>query len=328
MKWFLLSAFTLIIVNFQYAAAELRIGIVGLDSSHCVEFTRRFNDATDKDHVSGGKVVVAFKGGSPDMIKESWSRVEGYAKQMQEKFDVRIVNSIEELCSQADVVMLESIDGRMHLPQVKIVFKAGKPIFIDKPLAGTLSDAIRIFQLAQECKVPCFSSSSLRYYPGLVDLKKMDVGEIKGAISIGPAPTESHHPDLFWYGIHPTEALFAVMGRGCQTVVRTFTPDTDIVTGVWNDGKVGTLHALRNAHSPYRVILFGSKDVVDQKPGGDYTPFLREVVKFFQTGISPVPPEETLEIFAFMEAADESKRQGGCTVKISEVMKKAEANIR
>lgn len=311
----------------QSFAAELRIGMIGLDTSHVVEFTRRFNDPNDKNHVPGGKVIAAFKGGSPD-VESSWSRVEGYTKQLQEKYGVKIVETIEELCEQVDVVMLESIDGRPHLQQAIPVIKAKKTLFIDKPVAGSLADAIQIFRLAKENKVPCFSSSSLRYYPGLVELKNEDYGEIKGAISTGPASLEPHHPDLFWYGIHSTEALFTIMGPGCETVVRTSTPDTDVVTGVWAGGKVGTLRGLRNAKAPYRVTVFGTKNVMDQKPGGDYTPFLREAMKFFQTGVAPVSPEETIEIYAFMEAADESKRQGGCPVKIADVMKKAEASIK
>ena len=111
----------------QTFAADLRIGIIGCDTSHCTEFTRRFNDATDKNHVPGGKVVAAFKGGSPD-IDESWSRVEGYTQQLQEKYGVKIVGSIEELCSLVDVVMLESIDGRPHLQQAIPVFKAKKTV--------------------------------------------------------------------------------------------------------------------------------------------------------------------------------------------------------
>ncbi|MEO7299385.1 MAG: Gfo/Idh/MocA family oxidoreductase [Verrucomicrobiota bacterium] len=322
MKTLCAALFVLLFVHLQILGADLRIGIIGLDTSHCTEFTRRFNDSNDKNHVPGGKVVAAFRGGSPD-IKESWSRVEEYTKQLQEKYGVLIVESIEELCSQVDVVMLESVDGRPHLQQAIPVFNAKKTLFIDKPVAGSLRDAIEIFRLAKERSVPCFSASSLRYYPTIDELKNGGIGELKGAISVGPAHKEPHHPDLFWYGIHPTEALFTVMGTGCESVVRTATADTDVVTGIWKDGKVGTLRGLRNASEPYRMTVFGSKAVLDKKLEGDYTPFLREVMKFFQTGIAPVSPEETLEIFAFMEAADESKRQGGCPVKISDVMKKA-----
>jgi hypothetical protein len=153
-------------------------------------------------------------------------------------------------------------------------------------------------------------------------MKAADTGQLKGAFSCGPCELEPHHPDLFWYGIHPTEALYTVMGPGCESVVCTAAADMHVVTGVWKDGKVGTLCGLRKGAAPYRMTVFGSKSVLDQQLDGDYTPFLREVVKFFQTGVAPVPPTETLEIYAFMEAADESKRQGGCRVKISDVMSK------
>ena len=112
------------------------------------------------------------------------------------------------------------------------------------------------------------------------------------------------------------------MGTGCQSVVCTATPDTHVVTGLWPDGKIGTLRGIRHGAAPYRVTVFGSKKVLDEPLAGDYTPFLREVVKFFQTGVAPVPAEETIEIYAFMEAADESRREGGRPVKISDVMKK------
>jgi hypothetical protein len=302
-------------------AADLRIGMIGLDTSHVIAFTKLLNDPRDNNHVPGGKVVAAFKGGSPD-LPDSWSRVDGYTQQLQDQYGVRIVASIEELCRQVDAVMLESVDGRPHLEQARPVIMAGKPLFIDKPVAGSLRDAIVVYRLAKEHKVPLFSSSSYRFYNSLVELKRAEVGRIKGAISYGPCSLEPHHPDLFWYGVHPTEALFAVMGTGCETVVRTVTPDTDVVTGIWSGGRVGTLHGIRNAAAPHKVILFGTKAVAEQKGGGDYAPLVREVIKFFQTGIAPVSPQETLEIFAFMEAADESKRLGGQPVKIRDVMKK------
>ncbi len=297
------------------ARAELRIGLVGLDTSHVIAFTELLNDETNAHHIPGGKVVAAFKGGSPD-VESSASRVEGYTRQLEQKFAVKIVPTIEDLCQQVDAVMIESVDGRPHLEQAERVITAHKPLFIDKPLAGSFADAVKIMKLAQDNKVPCFTSSAYRFYDSLVDLKKRDVGEIKGAISYGPCSLEEHHPDLFWYGIHGCEALYAVLGTGCETVSRVSTPDTDVVTGVWKDGKVGTFRGLRNASTPHQVILFGTKAVAEQKGSGDYTPLVREIMKFFQTGISPVPIAETLELFAFMEAADESKRQGGIPVKL------------
>lgn len=301
--------------------ADLRIGMIGLDTSHVIAFTKLLNDAQQKHHVPGGRVVAAYKGGSPD-IESSRTRVDGYTKQLQGEFGVRIVDSIEDLCEQVDVVMLESVDGRPHLEQARPVIKARKRLFIDKPVAGSLRDAIEIFRLAKEHVVPVFTSSSYRFYDSLVKVKNADVGTIRSVISYGPAHLEPHHPDLFWYGIHPTEALFTILGVGCQTVVRSSTADADVVTGVWSGGRLGTLHALRNGPAPHKVIVFGTNAVAEQEAGDDYAPLVREVMKFFQTGVAPVSPEETIELFAFMEAADESKRLGGAPVKISDVVQK------
>ena len=305
----------------------LRLGLIGLDTSHVIAFTSRFNEPDNPNHVPGGRVVAAFKGGSAD-IESSHTRVEGYTKTLVEKYGVKIYDNIKEVCENVDAILLTSLDGRPHLSQVRPVFEANKPVFVDKPVAGTLKDAVEIYRLAKESKVPCFSSSSLRWYPGVVEVANADVGELISVLSYGPAPSEPNHPDLFWYGIHPTEALFTVMGTGCETVTRTSTEDTVVVTGIWKDGKVGTLHGLAKGRFGYKVTAFGSKAIVEQTKGGDYTPMLREVIKFFNTGKPPVAPETTLEIYAFMEAADESKRRGGTPVKISEVLHKAELNSK
>ena len=302
-------------------AEELRLGLIGLDTSHVIAFTKLINDPKAKDHVPGGKVVAAFAGGSRD-IESSWSRVEGYTKQLQTEFGVKLVPTIAELCREVDAVLLESVDGRPHLEQARPVILAGKRLFIDKPVAGSLRDAIEIFRLAKEHKVPVFTSSSYRFYDSLVELKKVNVGEIRSVISYGPAHLEEHHPDLFWYGVHPTEALFTVLGTGCETVSRAATPDSDVITGTWSGGRLGVLHALRKGPTPHKVIVFGSQAMAEQKGSGDYAPLVREIMKFFQTGVAPVSAEETLEMFAFMEAADESKRQGGRPVSLRDVMQK------
>lgn len=303
-------------------AADLRLGMIGLDTSHVIAFTRLLNDPAAKNHVPGGKVVVAFKGGSPD-IESSANRVDAYSKQLQDQFGVKIVPDLVELCQQVDAVLLESVDGRPHLEQARPVIQARKPLFIDKPVAGSLRDAVEIYRLAREKAVPVFSSSSYRFYESMTELKQTDVGEIRGAISYGPAHQEPHHPDLFWYGVHPSEALFTVLGPGCESVVRTSTPDTDVITGAWSGGRVGTLHAIKRGATPHQVTVFGTKAVAEQKGSGDYAPLVREIIKFFETGVAPVSPEETIEIFAFMEAADESKRRGGQRVKIQEVLEQA-----
>lgn len=305
------------------ADEPLKVGMIGLDTSHAIAFTRLLH--SDNPEVGGGgaaKVIVAYSGGSAD-IPSSANRVAGYTDQMKNDFGVEIVDCIETLCSKVDVVMLESVDGRPHLEQVIPVILAKKNVFIDKPLAGSLQDAIAIDLLAKKHGVKWFSSSAYRYYQGMTDLMAEDVGIIKGAISYGPATIESHHPDLYWYGIHPTEALYTALGEGCVTVSRTHTEDTDVVTGVWSDGRVGTLRGLRNASTPHQVVLFGTKKVASQAGGGKYDPLVYEISRFLKTGEAPVPNSETLEIYTFMEAADESKRNDGAPVSMKAVYDKA-----
>lgn len=296
-----------------------RVGLIGLDTSHVTAFTSRFNDSKSKNHVPGAKVVAAFKGGSPD-IPSSADRIDKFTETLVDKYGVKLYDTIEEMCENVDVVMLESVDGRPHLKQVMPVIQARKPVFIDKPIAGSLKDAIEIYKLAKQYRTPCWSSSSLRFYAGVQEVANADYGELTAVVSYGPCSLEPSHPDLFWYGIHATEALFTVMGAGCETVVRTSTENTDVVTGTWKGGKVGTFIGLRGARG-YKVTAFGTRKVVEQSKGGDYTAMLVECVKFFNTGEAPVSMEETIEIYAFMEAADESKRQGGRPVRIKDVLR-------
>ena len=311
------ALFTVLAV--QISAAEIRIGLVGCDTSHATAFTQILNDPTSKNYIPGARVVAAVAGGSKD-IESSISRVDGYMKELREKWGVKVYTSIEAMCADVDAVLIESVDGRPHLAQAKPVIAAKKPLFIDKPLAGSLADAREIARLAKEAGVPVWTGSAYRWYVSMRELMATDVGEIRGAISYGPAHLEPTHPDFYWYGIHPTEALYTALGKGCESVTRTKTADTDVVVGQWSGGRTGTLVGLRTKALPHKVTLFGSKTFAEQKSGGDdYAPLVAEIVKFLQTGKPPVDMEETLEMHAFMSAADESARRGGAPVKLSEV---------
>lgn len=315
---------TLILTTATCFSADLRIGIIGLDTSHVPAFTKLLNDPADKAHVAGGKVVAAFKGGSKD-IPSSWDRVEGFTKTLQEKFGVKIYDSIEEMCKNVDAVLVESVDGRPHLAQARPVIKAGKPLFIDKPMAGSLRDALEIFRLAREARVPVFSSSSLRFAKDTLAVRNGSVGKVLSAETSSPASLEPHHPDLFWYGVHGVESLFTVMGTGCETVKRGTTADGKIeVVGTWTGGRTGIYRESKG----YGGTAKGEKG---EAPAGThdrdcYALLVAEVIKFFKTGVAPVPERETIEILAFMTASDESKKLGGQPVSISDVLKKNGGN--
>jgi predicted dehydrogenase len=312
----------------QDASKPLRAGIVGLDTSHVTAFTSVLNAPNPKPELAGVRVVAAYPGGSPD-VEASRTRVADFTQQLKEKYGVAIVGSIDALLEQVDVVLLESVDGRTHLAQAQPVLKARKPLFVDKPVAGSLADAIELFRLAERYGTPCFSSSSLRYSPSIRTLRDNPrVGDLIGCDSFGPCSLEPHHPDLFWYGVHGVEALYTVMGTGCTTVTRVQTEGTELVVGAWDHGRVGTFRGIRQGKADYGVLAFGTKGVVLGQGYGGYEPLLVEICKFFRTGKPPVSAAETIELFAFMEAADESKRKGGTPVTLESVLAKARPAAR
>jgi predicted dehydrogenase len=222
-----------------------------------------------------------------------------------------------------DVVLLETNDGRPHLQQAMQVMQAGKPLFIDKPVAGSLADTLKIYEASKKYKVPLFSSSSLRYMESVQDVVKGKIGAVLGADTFSPATLEKTHPDLFWYGIHGVEILFTLMGTGCKQVIRINNNDTDIIVGTWKDGRVGTFRGTRTGTHDYGGTAYGVKGNLPLGPFKGYDNLLVQIINFFRTGTVPVQPEETMEIYAFMEAADESKRKGGTMVSLESVIQKA-----
>ena len=301
-------------------AKKIRAGIIGVDTSHAVEFTKLLQNPQATGEMAEMTIVAAYPGGSPD-LPSSWDRVKPNSDALR-GMGVEIVDSIDELIKRVDVVLLESVDGRPHLAQARPVIAAGKPLFIDKPMAASLADAMQIFRLAKEKNVPCFSASSLRFSAGFQAIrnKTADFGDIRSCTAWSPMSLEPHHPDMFWYGIHGVETLFTIMGPGCKTVARV-APEK--VVGVWKDGRQGTFVA----KGDLGASVEGTKKSGDAGKFDGYAPLVVEIVKFFKTGRPPVSAEETLEILAFMEAADQSKLENGQPVSIESVMKKAEEKI-
>jgi hypothetical protein len=297
--------------------------MIGLDTSHVPAFIKIFNNPKAAGDVAGIKVVAGYPGGTD--LPASKDRVAKFTEGVRAK-GVEIVDSIPKLLEKVDVVLLESVDGRIHLQEALQVIKAGKPLWIDKPVAGSLVDAIVIFELAKKHNVPVFSSSSLRFGAEVQNLKKSaELGTVTGAATWGPCSYATGTPDLFFYGIHGVEPLYTLMGTGCLTVSRATSSNTDFVTGVWKDGRVGTYRGIRKGKAAAGGMVFGTNAIMPITKAGNYDDLCPEIGKFFKTGKSPVSAEETIEIFTFMEAADESKRQIGMPVALAEVLAKAKA---
>ena len=307
------------------ADADKKVGVIGLDTSHALAFTKLMNVTKDPD-CAGFRVTAAYQWGSRDIIS-STNRYEKYIPQMKE-MGVEIVPSIVDMLKKVDVVLLETNDGREHFAQAKEVFASGKLVFIDKPLAHNLKDAIKIYEAGKAVGAKWFSSSALRYSDVAVKARAGEYGPIRGAALTSPSPMEEQgtHNFYTWSGIHGFEPLVAIMGMGVDKV-SCFRNDTeDAIIATWKDGRMGELRLMRKGGVYTGYVLPAKKPNGWKDPvvvfGGyqGYQPLLKEIVKFFRTGVVPVPNEETLEIMAFMEAAEMSAKRGGAPVSIAEAM--------
>jgi len=293
--------------------SDLRLGIIGTDTSHVTAFTKILNDASSPEHVPGARVVAAFKGGSKD-LPDSYKRVDKFAEELRTRWNIEFVPDIPSLCPKVDGIMIESVDGRQHLEQVKQALACGKPLWIDKPLASSLGDARDIGRLAKEAGVPWFSASALRYGK---DVESMKFADASGAVAWGAGPLGAVQLDLAYYAIHVVELLYAVMGAGCEEVTRVHTDGADVIVGKWKGGRTGEVRAVR-PDSDYGVLVFRAGGKVDVAPkiNDSYRPLVAEIVKFFETRQPPVPNAETVEVIEFMDAAQRSMAQGGTAVKL------------
>ena len=316
---FILLAF--LSVSFRlYAQDVIKIGIIGLDTSHSTAFTELLNGDSDDKFVKEFEVVAAYPYGSKT-IQSSYERIPGYIEEVK-KHGVEITSSIAELLDKVDCVMLETNDGRIHLEQAMEVFKSGKICYIDKPIGATLGQAIAIYEMAEKYNVPIFSSSALRYSPQNQKLRNGEFGKILGADCYSPHKVEPTHPDFGFYGIHGVETLYTLMGTGCESVNRMSSQDADVVVGRWKDGRIGTFRGIKEGPAIYGGTAYTPKGAVAAGGYQGYKALLEQILKYFQTGISPISKEETIEIFTFMKASNMSKEQNGKIVTMEEAYRK------
>lgn len=299
-----------------------RLGVIGLDTSHVPAFVSEFNHDPPKPELHNCRVVAAYPHGSRD-IESSLSRIPQYTEAVR-KQGVEIVGSIDELLSKVDGVLLETNDGKPHLAQALKVFAAGKPVFIDKPVGSNLAEVVAIYRAAKDANVPMFSTSSLRYISGLRDIAPSEIGQAMGCQTHSPCSMEPSHTDLFWYGIHGVEPLFVCMGADCIDVRHQSTPTTELAVGRWQGDRLGTYRGIKKGRKEYGGMVFGTTKNHSLGKYDGYRPLVLAVADFFRSGEAPVSSTETLAIYAFMQAAQESKNRNGDAVTLAEVMAAAE----
>ena len=298
---------------------KIRIGIIGLDSTHALAFTKAIQQGVIKDFENDFTVVAAYPYGSKS-IPLSIQRIPKFTAEI-ESLGVKVYQKIEEVLDNVDAVLLETNDGNLHLEQALQIIKRRKPLFIDKPIANSLEDAIKIFKAASKYNCPIFSTSSLRYLEGISTL---DLSKVKGSEVYTPAHTEPSHKDLYWYGIHGVEMLIAIMGADCISVRTIEGIDSSLYIGTWSDGRVATLRGIRKGKDDFGGTVFLEDEIITLGKFQGYNLLLHEILKFFKTKIIPVDPTQTLAICAFIDAATESKEQGGKEILLKDIKKALE----
>lgn len=289
------------------------VGIVGMDTSHSPTLVKAINNTAN-----GYSVIAAFTTVSLD-LPPSANRVDKFTQQISD-MGVEIVSTLEELLEKVDFILLCTVDGRRHLEQVEKIFKAGKRVFIDKPLAASLKDVIKIFELSKKYNIPTFTSSAVRFMENVQDVRNGSIGKLSGASTFAPISYQPTHPELYWYGIHGIEMLFTLMQSGCKQVKRLQTEQYDLITGDWGNGKIGTFRGLKNKMQEYGGLAFGENGVSNLGRFKDFEGLHHAILHYFDTGDIPVKPKETIEIFAFMEAAHMSSKKEGDWITITSIL--------
>jgi hypothetical protein len=296
-----------------------KIGLIGLDTSHVVAFTELLNDPQHPWHVEGGRVTVAWPGGSPDFPK-SIERVSGYTATLRDKHGVAIVDAPEAVAEASDLVFIESVDGRVHLDQFRRALSYGKPTFIDKPFALRAEEAREMSRLAEEAGIALMSGSSLRYAEQLQLALANGRDDIRGCNVFGPMQEEPTQPGLFWYGCHAIEMMVAAMGTGCREVRCLCNAGHDLLTAVWKDGRMAGYHGLRDAHGRFGMVLHrkGGVDYVDAHAGRPYyVGLVTALLANLSRNRAAVPAQEMVDVVAIIEAANRSRAHQGEPVTVA-----------
>jgi len=296
----------------------VKVGLVDCDTSHVVQFTMRMNhvEIAEDQWVDGARVVAAYPGTSKITPQET---IDQYVDKLK-GFGVEMVDSPEDILGKVDAVCVESQSGYVHLERVTPFLKAGMPCFVDKPFACTVEDARAMAELARANGAALFSSSSLRYALEIVEaLQDEAIGPVVGAMTYSPASIHDQNPGLFHYGIHAVEPLYALMGQGCQSVTCTFGEGAEVVTGLWEGGRVGSLRGTRAGAHAYGFTVWGQKGVRSTPINAAYIyrELLRQMVGMFQTNEAPLAIEETVEIVNFIVSALKSAQSGGAPVVLA-----------
>lgn len=258
----------------------LKIAILGADSSHVEAYTELI-------HAGQRAQVVALWGADFDQATEKAAAL-GIPQ---------VAETPAQALQNADAVMVEARYGDDHFPLVQAALDHRLPVYVDKPLTNNFHQAEMLIRQATQQNVPLFSCSPLRYAPEVIGMDATGwISASVAGLSEYPALGERAN-NVYFYGIHLVEMLSAVFGVGGVFVDVTTSPRVDIATLRYPSGQSAALHFLRGCREIYHLTAYLPDRVlsVDVDAWGPFYPAtLDRILTFFETGIAPVAPTETL----------------------------------
>lgn len=291
-----------------------RIGAIGVDSSHLPEFTRRIK-AMHEEGKTRCRVTHLFDPGGHDLADApKWLAA---AKEM----GVTQVASMEQLLGSVDGVMVLAVNGYKHLSLSEPSLRKGLPTYIDKPLTCNLEEAKQILSTARGTNARCYSASSLRFAPEVVEMDKASLGRIVAIDASGPGELHPLMPGLFFYGVHTIEMVDAIWGPGVKRVSAIHLEDRDLLDMEYHDGRYARLRMERKGSYDFGASVHGEKKLhqfkVDFTPV--YTRLVQGMTRFFEGGPAPAPLRDIVENVAVMQAGNESMQRDGAWVTVETV---------
>jgi predicted dehydrogenase len=304
----------------------MRIGAIGIDSSHTPVFTNRIN-ALHKEGKTPCRVTHFWDPG-----RHEWQHPAGAEQSAKDvakwredtiKEGAQQVGSLDELLKNVDGVMVLNINGHRHLELSIGPIAKGMPTYIDKPLTCSTDQARSLLAMTRQYNARCYSASSLRFITEIPKLDKEKLGDIVAIDAFGNGELLDMMPHLWHYGCHSIEMVDAIFrwsgqGPGVARVSAIATKDYHLLDMQYRDGRLARLRMDRAGAWAFGATVHGTKNVqqfvVDFAPV--YSRLVEGMVKFFEGGPAPVDLREIVENVAVMEAGNRSIALGGEWVEV------------
>lgn len=274
----------------------LKIGFADyyLDNWHANHYPGFLRETISKyGYDAAVTAACALKDREGGMTSGEWCR----------KNHVHLAASMEEMIDSVDAIMVIAADNSMWHEEVsRLPLASGKPVYVDKTFAPDVEAGRRMFDRAKEHHTPVMSTSAQRYCASIMDYLERERGNTKFMSTVGPH-------DLSNYAVHQLEPIVAVMGTGVKRV-KAFSVGSKVTQMImdYGDGRIASLTQTPNPWAEFNFMVSDGEKGERLDSSDYYINTMKAILDFFETGVSPVPEEETMEVLRLIDAAKEARR--------------------